>query len=81
MIIDMHYHMDERMKPIQRLVNRMDQHGIDKVVLIAAMVDPFHVEGTAEKISNLMRKMLTGNLNRVGLLIYESLVTGGSNFV
>ncbi len=78
MIIDMHYHLDERMEPIQRLVDQMDQHGIDKVVLIAAMVDPFHVEGTTEKISNLMRKMLTGSFNRVGLLIYESLVTSDS---
>ncbi|MGM0652751.1 MAG: amidohydrolase family protein [Bacillota bacterium] len=80
MIIDMHYHLDERMEPIQRLVDQMDQHGIDKIVLIAAMVDPFHVEGTAENISNLMRKMLTGSLNRVGLLIYESLVTGDGKF-
>ncbi len=80
MIIDMHYHLDERMEPIQRLIDQMDQHGIDRIVLIAAMVDPFHVEGTAEKISHLMRKMLTGNLNRVGLLIYESLVTGDSKF-
>jgi len=47
MIIDMHYHLDESMEPIQRLIDQMDQHGIDRVVLIAAMVDPFHDEGTA----------------------------------
>ena len=76
----MHYHLDERMEPVQRLIDQMDQHGIDKTVLIAAMVDPFHVEGTAENIASLMRKMLTGNLNRVGLLIYESLVTGDGKF-
>lgn len=80
MIVDIHYHLDERMEPLQRLVEQMDQHGIDKIVLMATMVDPFHVEGLAEKTAQLLRKMLTGPWNSLGLLFYESLVTKDGKF-
>jgi len=79
-IIDIHYHLDERMEPLQRLVEQMDQHGIDKIVLMATMVDPFHVEGIAEKTAQVLRKMLIGSWNSLGLLFYESLVTKDGKF-
>lgn len=60
MIIDMHYHLDERLEPLERLIAEMDRHGIDKTVLITPMVDSIHLGGMAEKLSTLMRKMLTG---------------------
>ncbi|MCF8029177.1 MAG: hypothetical protein K9K81_12495 [Desulfobacteraceae bacterium] len=53
MIIDMHYHIDEPMEPMDRLIAQMDQHGIDRIALIAPMVDPFHVEGAAAKLAAL----------------------------
>ena len=80
MIIDMHYHIDERMEPMDRLTSRMDQHGIDRIVLIAPMVDPFHVAGGAAKLAALARKMLTGRGYRIGLMMYESTVTKNGRF-
>lgn len=80
MIIDMHYHLDERMEPLRRLIDQMDLHGISKIALIAPMVDPVHVEGAAEKLSSLARRLLTGKGNRLGLLLYESIVTKDYKF-
>jgi len=80
MIIDMHYHLDERMESMDRLLEQMEHHGIDRIALIAPMVEPIHVEGIAEQTARLMRKMLCGSLNRLGLLLYESLVTRDGKF-
>ncbi|MBW1893110.1 MAG: amidohydrolase family protein, partial [Deltaproteobacteria bacterium] len=80
MIIDMHYHLDERMETMDRLLDQMKIHQIDKVALIAPMVDPFHVEGVAEKLAHFVRSLLTGFWYRLGLLAYESTVTKSGKF-
>ncbi len=41
MIIDCHYHIDERLLKIDELLNRMDANGVDKIALMAPMVEPF----------------------------------------
>ncbi len=80
MIIDAHYHLDERMESLDRLVDQMKQHSIDKVALISSMVDPFDVEGVAEKLANLCRKALTGKWKKAGLLMYNTTVTAKGKF-
>lgn len=40
MIIDCHYHLDTGMVPVENLVKSMDQHGIDRMALIAALQPP-----------------------------------------
>lgn len=80
MIIDMHYHLDERMETLDRLLAQMDHHHIDRIALIAPMVAPFHVEGVAESLARLVRKLLTGFWHRLGLLAYESTVTKNGKF-
>ncbi|RJP85243.1 MAG: amidohydrolase [Desulfobacteraceae bacterium] len=80
MIIDMHYHLDERMETMDRLLTQMDRHRIDRVALIAQVVDPFHVEGVAERLAHLVRNMLRGFWRRLGLLAYESTVTKSGKF-
>ncbi len=80
MIIDMHYHLDERMEPMDRLLHQMDTHGIDRIALVAPMVDPFHVEGAAATLANLVRKLLTSRWQFLGRLAYESTVTKNGKF-
>ncbi|NOY70048.1 MAG: amidohydrolase [Deltaproteobacteria bacterium] len=80
MIIDMHYHLDENMEPMDRLIAQMDKFHIDRIALVAQMVEPFHVKGVAEKLSRLVRAMLTGFWYRLGLLAYESTVTKSGKF-
>ncbi|MGB9735316.1 MAG: amidohydrolase family protein [bacterium] len=41
MIIDCHYHLDERLLKIEELISRMDASGVDKVAIMAPMVEPF----------------------------------------
>lgn len=41
MIIDCHYHLDERLLKIGELLSRMDANGVDKVAIMAPMVEPF----------------------------------------
>lgn len=41
MIIDCHYHLDERYLPVDEMIRRMDASGIDRVALMAVMNDPF----------------------------------------
>jgi uncharacterized protein len=39
-IIDSHYHLDERLLPIESLIKKMDESGVDKTALIAELNDP-----------------------------------------
>lgn len=80
MIIDMHYHLDQRMETLDRLTAQMDRHHIDRIALIAPMVDPFHVEGVAERLARLVRNLLTGFWHPLGLLAYESTVNQSGKF-
>jgi len=80
MIIDMHYHLDENMEPMARLLAQMDKFHIDRIALVSQMVEPFHVQGFAEKLSNFVRVLLTGFWYRLGLLAYESTVTKSGKF-
>jgi hypothetical protein len=52
MIVDAHYHLEERMETVDELLDQMDPHGISRVALIAAMVDPLQVEGIAAALGN-----------------------------
>jgi uncharacterized protein len=40
MIIDSHYHLDERMLKTDDLIAKMDESGVNRIALIASMVDP-----------------------------------------
>ncbi len=41
MVIDCHYHLEERVLTIDELLQKMDKAGVDKVALIGSQVDPF----------------------------------------
>jgi predicted TIM-barrel fold metal-dependent hydrolase len=42
MIIDAHYHLEDRVETLDELLAQMTQHGIDRVALIPTLVDPVH---------------------------------------
>jgi len=80
MIVDAHYHLEERMETVDRLLGQMDRHGIDRVALIATMVDPLYLGGMAERASVVMRKALAGRWRGLGLLMYRTTVTARGKF-
>ena len=80
MIIDAHYHLEERIETMDSLLEQMDRHGISRVALIPTPVAPFQVERVAEKASAVMRRALVGRWRGLGLLMYRTTVTAGGNF-
>lgn len=41
MVIDCHYHLEERLLAIDRLVEKMDESGVEKTALMAVLNEPF----------------------------------------
>ncbi len=80
MIIDAHYHLEERMVSLDALLAQMDRAGVARVALIAALQDPFETGWLADNGAVLMRKLLTTRLHSLGLHLYRALVTGEGNF-
>ena len=80
MIVDAHYHLDERIEPVDTLIKKMDQASIDKTALIATPVEPFTVGRLAGIMSGLIRKSLMSGFVLPGMLAYMSTVTGKGRF-
>ncbi len=53
MIIDSHYHLDERIQPLENLLKKMDEHGIDKTALMPFLSDP--IPETSEFLLKVLR--------------------------
>ncbi|MBU2511471.1 amidohydrolase family protein [bacterium] len=56
MIIDSHYHYESRLQPVDNLIQKMDQNGIEKTVLIATLCDL--LPETGELLLKLLRFFL-----------------------
>lgn len=75
MIIDAHYHLEERMETVDRMLDQMNRHGISRIALIPTMQDPIRFGRIFDKPGAVMRKALTGRWRSAGLLLYRSGVT------
>jgi len=75
MIIDAHYHLEQRLEPVDELLQQMGRHGIDRVALIPAVNEPAKVEGIAAMAGPLLPKLLMSRLPHLGLRLYKSPVT------
>jgi hypothetical protein len=80
MIIDVHYHLEERMETVEELLAQMSKHAIDRVALIPTLCDPVHLSRIAEAAGKMMPKMLMSTWRRLGLLLYNSTVTKDGKF-
>ena len=64
MIIDAHYHLEERMETVDGLLEQMTQHNVDRVALIPTLVDPVHLSKIAKIAAEMLPKMLMGRWRR-----------------
>jgi predicted TIM-barrel fold metal-dependent hydrolase len=80
MIIDAHYHLEERIETVDRLLEQMERHGIDRIALMPALNEPFTIGKSIEVISGLMRKALIGRWHSLGLRMYSMNVTADGKF-
>src|SRR6266852_2192181 len=74
MIVDAHYHLDPRLESVERLLAQMQEHGIDRVALIAAPCDPLHVGKAGAALGKAMRCALEGGAPWLGRILYCSTV-------
>jgi predicted TIM-barrel fold metal-dependent hydrolase len=77
MVIDCHYHHEERMLKVEDLIARMDGAGVDRVALIASMTDP--LPETAPILIRLLQFLLTHrSLRGVGKALAANFTEDGS---
>jgi len=74
-IVDAHYHLDERIEPLDSLIDQMNRHGVDRVALIPPVNDPVEFKGLGAKVGALLPTMLMGMWRGMGLRLYNSSVT------
>lgn len=81
MVTDCHMHFEPGVFPLDRMIECMDSHGIDRTALIPAVVEPFYLNTRARKAAgDVMRKALLG-ANPVGRLLYRSTLSKKGYFV
>jgi len=72
----MHYHLEERLETVDRLLDQAEQHGIGRVALMAALGEPPQVVGVAATFAAIGVKALMSTWRHgLGLLMYRSTVT------
>jgi len=78
MIVDCHFHVDEMMLELEKMIEGMDQNHIMKTVLIAPMNETmFDVDSTFQHhLQNLFRFLIL-NVPPIGFSIYDGLVRNG----
>jgi len=71
MIIDCHYHIEKEMFPLEKMIESMNQNGIDKTALIARACTPFFKTSTPkkEKLKDFSRKLML-NCSILGNIAY-----------
>jgi len=80
MIVDAHYHLEVRLETVERILDQMRKHHIDRIALVPTLCDPFHLGAVANSLSGLMRKALSGKWHGFGLFMYNTTVTRSGKF-
>lgn len=75
MIIDAHYHLEERIESVDALLEQMQQNNVERVALIPKMQEPVHLRGVVKKAGDLLPRLLMSRLRFLGLLLYNSTIT------
>lgn len=73
MIIDCHMHYDEEMFPLERMLARMDEHGIAKTALVPSMVEPFSLASRAAQSAGDLLRFNLLHLPPAGRFFYDAL--------
>jgi len=80
MIIDAHYHLDERMETVEKLLDHMNRFGVSRVTLIPPLNTPFKIDWLTIKTTRLFQRNLNGPWQKLGLSIYNSTVTNDGKY-
>lgn len=76
MVIDIHYHLDERMMRVETLLEKMYESGVDRIVLMAQLVEPFPEPGDFTILAGQF--LLTHRLTRnIAKMLVSNFTDGG----
>ncbi|WP_066300952.1 amidohydrolase family protein [Bacillus sp. FJAT-29937] len=78
MIVDCHFHVDETMLTLERMIEGMDKNGVTKTALIAPMNETmFELDSGFQRALQYLSRYLILNATQIGLKVYDGLVKGG----
>jgi uncharacterized protein len=78
MIVDCHFHVDESMLTLEKMIEGMDHNGVTKTALIAPMNETmFELDSTYQHHLQRLFRFLILNVPQIGLGIYDGLVKDG----
>jgi uncharacterized protein len=78
MIVDCHFHVDETMLTLEKMIEGMDQNGISITALIPPMNETmFEIHSTYQYNLQRLFRFLILNVPGIGLKIYDGLVDDG----
>jgi uncharacterized protein len=78
MNVDCHFHVDETMLTLEKMIEGMDKHDVTKTALIAPMNETmFEVDSTFQHNLQKIFRFLILNAPQIGLKIYDGLVKDG----
>jgi uncharacterized protein len=78
MIVDCHFHVDEKMLTLEKMVEGMDKNDVTKTVLIAPMNETmFEIESAFQHNLQRLFRFLILHAPQIGLKIYDGLVKDG----
>lgn len=78
MIIDCHFHVDEKMLTLEKMIEEMERNNVDKTVLIPPMNETmFEIDSIFHNNLQRLFRFLILNVPQIGLKIYDGLVKDG----
>src|SRR3954465_12419150 len=78
MIIDCHFHVDETMFTLEKMIEGMDKNDVTKTALIAPMNETmFELDSTIQYNLQRLFRILLLNTPKIGLGMYDGLVKDG----
>ena len=80
MIIDAHYHLDEHMETIDKLLHHMEKYSISRVALIPPLNTPFTIDWLIMISTRPSQRMLNSIWQSLGLAIYKTTVSNDGKY-
>jgi predicted TIM-barrel fold metal-dependent hydrolase len=80
MIVDAHYHLDERIETVDALLKEMNREGVERVALMGRLTDPLKVPALLRIMAPRLCQTMLGRWGWLGLTVYRSTVTADGEF-
>jgi len=80
MIVDAHYHLEERIETVDDLLQEMDREGVERVALMGGLVDPPTLPALLRIMAPRLSQTMLSRWGWLGMRVYRSTVTAGGEF-